>query len=292
MAIRHVACTGLGKPPVGITTADRANGFCYTPTVAQILAKIVLQEPQNQQDDRISGQQLVLSWAYKAVYDALWRMEHGAGLTWEVQQMIEPGSPQLGAASRTAELVSQQRELGKFMPKDLAGQDWAARQSIEIERDLCAIPESGMFARLIHAGATRTVRLLANQSRFCTSGPLGLFLRDYPEQFLAIKISPRFPKDTDKQIEFLARGIAAVVAGYMPRTGNKYLFPLIQRCEHCTKPAAIQLNRGHKVAPLKPVQNRGDCNHTAEQCRNSTWPCPIHHPFSPSFSGRAWCGTC
>ncbi len=186
-------------------------------------------------------------------------------------------------------------ELEKFTPRNQTEEDWLARRNAEISRDLLSAPEVGMLTRLICANATRTVRKLANESRFCQRGPLGFFLREHPEHFLAIKASPRFPKAPEKQIKFLARTIGAKIAGYEAQTGYKYLGALIERCELCNeKPAVIQLIRGSATptSQQRLIGGSEDGSHTPEQCRYSTWPCPIHHPGFPPLSGISWCGTC
>lgn len=43
------------------------------------------------------------------------------------------------------------------------------------------------------------------------------------KQLLSIKASPRFPRSPDKQIDFPVHSIGALLAGYEPSTGRRYL---------------------------------------------------------------------
>ena len=70
---------------------------------------------------------------------------------------------------------------------------------------------------------------------------------EHPEQFLKIKMSPRFPKSSDKQVDFLARAIGAAMAGYKPSTGARYLAK-VDLCEQCgERKADIELEREGKI---------------------------------------------
>lgn len=175
---------------------------------------------------------------------------------------------------------------------DVVQADYEQRRKTEDIRLNSVLPENEILAQLLRAKAERTIRKLVNKSHWLRGSILGVFLREQPGCFLEIKASPRFPKSRELQIEFLARSIAAVLTRYEPSTGYKYLASLVKRCRAC----------GQKTAMLRLVRNterswRGspvteDHTHTAEQCRYSTWPCPIHHPTWPPVSGIPWCGTC
>jgi hypothetical protein len=178
---------------------------------------------------------------------------------------------------------------------DLVRADYLQRQTIDSLRIGAASPEEEMFAQLVRATAARTIRKIVNSSRWLRGSRLGLLLWERPKSFLATKEILRFPKSRDKQIEFLARSMGALLAGYRPNTGYKYLATLVQRCEYCgEKPAIIDLSRQPATDELKSMLNPtvGSSVHTAEQCRYSTWPCPLHHPATPQVSSKRWCGTC
>jgi hypothetical protein len=211
--------------------------------VSKPLAKIAPEVSQNQQDDFFSLKWLVLCSTYSIVFETLWRMEHGAGLRPEVARILGEPSPQLDQASWLAAILADQRDLEEFAPRNLVEEDWAIRTRIEIARDLASVSEPGMLARLIRANAPRTVRKIANQSKWLRGTVLWLFLIERPEQFLAITASPRFPSSSDKQISFLARGVGAVLARYQPSTGARYLAKF-ELCEQCgERPAVMKLFR-------------------------------------------------
>lgn len=244
LAIRHVARPGFGDPARYITFVHAANKPCYNSGVPQTLAKIAPQTAQNQEDDSVSGQQLVLECAYQSVYGTLWGMKYGSGLRPEVARLLREASPQLNEERWLDDLRARERKLEMFSPQDLADEDWVAREHAEIARALESLPEPELFDRLMKSNAPRTVRKLVNQSKWLR-GPrgLGLFLKKQPERFLSIKMSARFPRSPDKQIEFLARSIGAVLAGYEPSTGVRYLARL-GMCEQCgERPAVTKLTR-------------------------------------------------
>jgi hypothetical protein len=219
-------------------------------------------------------------------------MNYGAGRP-DLTGLLQEPSPR--GEDRWLSHLDPDEQLRKFIPQNLAAEDWLVRKRVERARELDSVPEPEIFCQLINTNSTRTVRKLVNQSRWLRGSPiLRSFLLEVPERFLSIKASPRFPQSLDGQIEFLTRGIAAVVAGYKPSTGHKYLRTLIHRCEECQKPAIAELDRDSKVDPLgqRSLSRSGQASHTPDQCRYSTWPCPAHHPFHPSFTGRHWCGTC
>lgn len=208
--------------------------------------KIVPQAPQNQRDDFIPGKQLLLRWAYRSVYETLWRMRYGGGLRQEVARVIGEISPQLNEEEFVTKLRAAQRELERFTPENLVDADWAARTRCEITQDLNSLAEPKLFASLMHANAPRTVRKLAKQSKRLFASRLGFFLKEQPERFLAIKASALFPTSAEKQIDFLARSIGAVLAGYRPSTGRRYLAKF-DLCEQCgERPAVVELFRGEK----------------------------------------------
>jgi hypothetical protein len=201
----------------------------------------------NKEDNLFSGERLVLEWAYRTVYEALWRMEHGTGFRPEVARMLNECSPQLNEERWLAELRAEQRDLEEFIPKNLPEEDWAIRRRAEIARELKALSEPELFARLMRANTPRTVRKLVTQSIWLRSSRLGVFLREQPERFIAIKADRRFPKSSDKRIDFLARSIGAALARYRPSTGRRYL-ARIEKCDQCGElPAVINLIRDRKV---------------------------------------------
>jgi hypothetical protein len=250
---------------------------------------------QNKQTDSPLGRHLVLEWAYQSVYGTLWRMNYGAGGRPNLTGLLREQSPPSND-DRWLSHLDPVEQIEKFVPQNLVEEDWLARKRAERDREMASVPEPEIFGQLVNAHSARTLHRLASKSRWLLGSPvLKTFLREVAEDFLSIKANPRFPQSADKQIDFVARGIAAVVAGYKPNTGHKYAMSLIERCEAChDKPAIIQLNRDSGIKPFreKSALAEGDKGHTAEQCRHSTWPCPIHHPFSPSFSVIPWCGTC
>jgi hypothetical protein len=172
-------------------------------------AKIGRQVIQNDQDDFISARQLVLEWAYQTVHGTLWRMHYGIGLPPELARMITDEDSEYTRA------VAEERKQAE--------------------------PE--IFLRLMHAKAPRTVRKLVNQSRWLHGSRLGIVLQEQPERFLAIKAHRRFPKTSpDRQIEYLARTIGAVMVGYRPSTGLSYLARQLKWCEQCgERPAVMEL---------------------------------------------------
>jgi hypothetical protein len=128
----------------------------------------------NQHDDFLSGQRLVLQWAYRTVHGTLWRTHYGIGLPPEVARMV----------------VDEDCEYARAV----------------VEERKQAEPE--IFIRLMRAKAPRTVRKLVDQSQRLRGSRLGFVLQGQPERFLTIKADRRFPKTSpDKQIEFLARTI-------------------------------------------------------------------------------------
>jgi hypothetical protein len=237
--------TQFRYPACYFTALHSANESCYNFTVHDSLAKIASQITPNQQDDSVSGQQLVLEWAYQSVYGTLWGMRYGSGLRPEAARLLREASPQLNEEHWIEEMRARERELETFIPQDLTDEDWLIREPREISRALESLPEPDLFDRLMKSNAPRTVRKLVNQSKWLR-GPrgLGLFLKEQPERFLSIRKSSRFPRSTDKQIDFLARSIGAVLARYEPSTGVRYLARL-GMCEHCgERPAVMALTRG------------------------------------------------
>ena len=179
--------------PTHYGRGTRLTESCYNSRVFNPFAKIAPQQPQNQQDDLVSGKQFVLRWAYQTVHETLWRMEYGAGLMQKVAWLLDGSPPQLEAANWEAHLRADLIELEKTIPRNLAQEDWVARRKAEISRETRSLPEVGMLARLIRANATRTVRKLANESRFCQRGPLGYFLSEYPGDCLPVRKSQLAP---------------------------------------------------------------------------------------------------
>jgi hypothetical protein len=117
-----------------------------------------------------------------------------------------------------------------------------------INEDWPAEPE--LLGELMEARKAARIRDLVNQSRWlCGDGHghrslLGLFLEAEPGRFLAIKRHPRYPKHShadhpEKRRLFLARNIAAVIAGYEASTANRRLS--IEKCYNCNKPAIVAL---------------------------------------------------
>lgn len=158
-------------------------------------AKMGSQVMQNQLDNIFSAQHYFLLWAYRMVYETLCKLRHGEGFPPELAKVF------------AEEFSFSTPEQGRF-----------------------AEPET--FARLIRATAPRTVRKIVNQS--CLRGSrLGISLRGMAQHFLEIKASKRFPKSPEKQVEFIARGFGALIAGYKPSTGDRYLAVMVRRCQQC-----------------------------------------------------------
>ena len=174
-------------------------------------AKISRQRPENRRDDLISRRQVILEWAYQTVHGTLWRMQKGHRIPPEVARMA-------------AKLDSNYAGI-------------LAQESNRAEPEI--------FARLMRAKAPRTVRRLVNQSEWLRGSRLGVALQEQPERFLVIKANRRFPKTSaEKQIEFLARTLGAVMAGYRPSTGLRYLAQQLKWCEECgERPAVMELIR-------------------------------------------------
>lgn len=246
----------------------------------------------------ISGRQLYLQSVYQSVYGTLWGMHYGGGLRPEVATALGATSPQLDQTRWLSEMICRQKALNEFLPQNLPDEDWLTRQRRENARELEQLPETELFVRLVNACGTRTVRRIANQSRWIGGNTLlWRVLWERPEYFLRCKANSRFPRSPDKQIDFLARGIGGLIAGYKPNTALKYLAALVTFCQHCgTKPAVIELRHsGTRLDSIEgvPFPSRSkDRTHTSEQCRYSSVPCPAHHPCSPISSGTPWCGTC
>jgi hypothetical protein len=215
----------------------------------KILAKTEAEVGQNQRDDFFpAGQQLVLLWRYQQVYGTLWRMaEIGDGLLPEVAKILAEDK------SVDPPLVSQGLAQNIDDSVFLDYQARLPRAPMEAEPEL--------FAQLLRAKHTRTIRTLVKRSCWLRGSHLGLFLWQQPDRFLKIKSSPRFPKSSHKQIEFLARRIGALLAGYEPSTGDRYIPGLINWCICCgERPAALGLIREGET--------------------------------DTSWSGRPWCGAC
>jgi hypothetical protein len=255
-------------------------------------AKIALQVPLDQQHHFFSAKQLVLLWRYHSAYETLHGMLYGAGLL----SRAELGGLLLGMTGDTCNENSASADFGVQIANatDVVFADYAQRRQIEWSIAENKLREPWIFAQLMRANATRTVRKLVRQSRWLRQSNVGLLLWECPESFFAIRRSRRFPKRPDNQIEFLARALGAMLAAYKPTTGSKYLSKIVRRCEHCDeKPAIVTLNRGYTAEEQQPaISPTGLPDHKKEQCRYSTWPCRVHHPTSPPISGTPWCGEC
>jgi hypothetical protein len=90
-----------------------------------------------------------------------------------------------------------------------------------------------------------------NDPTYLHRGLLGWFLWRDPAWFLKIKGNRRFPRHAchlEKQIEFIAQSISAVLAGYQPTTGIRRLSEEVVRCYNCRKPA-ITRDRSNGTVP-------------------------------------------
>lgn len=255
-------------------------------------AKTALQLPANQQLRTFSTKELVLPGVYKHVYETLYSMWCGPGLCYrlEFRRVVSEsldGSSELSEESRP--IVAEVED-----ETNLVLADYLQRKRIEQSRLEYFQPEPILFAQLIRTQSTRSVRKIVNQSHWLSSSRTGGFLSQEPARFLGIKLSPRFPKSPQKQIDFLARSIAGMLVGYEPATAYRYLGSLIEWCQYCReKPALLYLQRGTLTETQEPRAGEvvvGD--HTAEQCVDSTWPCPLHPPSSPDTAASRWCGDC
>jgi hypothetical protein len=256
------------------------------------VAKIASEVPSNQYIDFFSAKELILLWRYHTIHGTLCGMMNGGGVASlpEVHRILTEVANEDFADGDDLPVFSPEQGV----ETDAVQTDYEQRRKTEDIRLNSTLPESEILAQLMRAKAERTVRELVNKSQWLRGSTLGIFLREQPGRFLAIKASPRFPKSLENQIEFLARSIAAVFARYEPTTGYKYLASLVERCQACDqKPAKLQLVRYIEERSRTAGSDvAGSFTHTAEQCRYSTWPCPIHHPDSPPLSGVPWCGAC
>ena len=179
---------------------------------------------------------MVLLWRYRWIYEILWEFRYGGGFRGEVQRLLDEASKHQGVDDGDV-LV-----LENFVPTNLVEEDWAMRTRTEIAlMRMTRSAEPILFDRLMRAKSPRTVRKIVTQSKCLAQSELGEFLRQRPERFIAIKTNSRFPQSTDRRINFLAQSVAAVIFGYRPSTGRRYLAKpeLRELCEQCGERRAV-----------------------------------------------------
>jgi hypothetical protein len=185
---------------------------------------------------------MVLQWAYRQVYETLLKMvELGDGLPLLVaaRLLAEDDSPDFLPDNRPRSATD-----------DLVWQDYQLRSSFARTRS--AEPE--LFTQLLKAKHRRTVRKLVNRSQWLRGSRLGRLLCEQADKFIEIKASARFPRSPARQIEFLARCLGAMLVGYEPSTGDRYVPGLVQWCSSCNRrPAAIDLIQTDQTHPVLRV---------------------------------------
>jgi hypothetical protein len=169
---------------------------------------------------------------YRGVYDTLYELQYGSGLRSEIARLVGLPSPEQNEEKWIASVRARQFELDEFVPANLPEEDWAWRAKQDLRWELAGRAKPILFDRLVRANAVRTIRKIATQATLLKGSLLGYFLREHPELLLRIKASQGFPRSLDRRIDFLARSIAAVLAGYRPSTGRRYLGRR-ELCEQC-----------------------------------------------------------
>ncbi len=275
---------------------------------------------------------LVFLWAYHIVHETLRRMQEGVrSLTADLRLGIDP----LKFTGEDIEtLVALLGELKAGKPsacalfKNAVEEDCAVRTIAALVSGRDSIAEPEVLRRLLCANQ-RTVRFLVNKSRWLRGvgngrgNLLGSFLWEHPGFFVTIKSSPRFRthhNHSNELTEFVARTIAAAIAGYAPSAGDGHLARHIERCSTCKSPALIdrvvclhrEAKRGERYcwqcgACTHPDAQPGDrvcprCGvelirerpapHSRAHCRDSTTRCLTHDVVLPDRESFRWCGIC
>lgn len=111
-------------------------------------------------------------------------------------------------------------------------------------------PEPAILSRLLES-SPGAVRLLVNESQWLRGNGdgrgnvLGSYLWEHPDFFVKIGANRRLrthEKHWDERLDFLARAIAAEIAGYAMSAGDGHLAHLIARCRDCKGVAVIDRN--------------------------------------------------
>ncbi len=200
-------------------------------------------ETKGQNPPALSAKQLILKWRYAQTRAVLKGMLRGSGLPDEVARLLAeplrdyvrthlPGDPILEKGSN--------QFLDEWFSRSFAEAGITGRKPPAAEPEI--------LKGLIRAQTVRRVRTLTKQSQRLRGTELGAFLWARPKLFLALKLDWRFPKSSrlssderiKKQVEFLARRIAAVLAGYKPATGYVYLSQLERFCKKCGRPGQVR----------------------------------------------------
>jgi len=190
---------------------------------------------------------LVFEWAFHAVHEALRRIRGEESVFSALLLKLHGFSGEESAtdADERHPILDLAERLEMSVLLDFLMRQEAMRAVTEI-----AIPEPEVLPRLLNANP-KTVRLLVNQSRWLRgSGEgqgnvLGRFLWEHPDFFVRVKKNQRLRthrNHSDERIEFLAKTIAAEIAGYAMSAGDGHLAHEIERCRDCKKQASIDRN--------------------------------------------------
>lgn len=190
-----------------------------------------------------------LLWYWREAWQSLMGMLQGAKfpeLTCE--EFAEPLAKDL--RNLTVEHVpATEDELRKIWKLSFAKQGIAEAEPYPAEPKL--------LEALRKAKTTRRVRTIVKQSKWLTPDyrdGAGAFIWENPETFLSLKSDPRIPRSSrpstdEKWIAVISRRLAAVRAGYKPRSGERIRDIsefLGYRCA-CGRPAVLGLRRGREI---------------------------------------------